>query len=293
MTANVEKKAEPQQPALIRMLNSPEVVAKLEQAARGALSHDPKALKAVIGSMIARAHREPDLLKCTADSVLSCVHYALSVGLDPSLPHGHIYIIPRKNKHQGGALRAEPMIGFKGFIELARRNGVLVNAQVVYRGELQRGLFEYDVVNAEVRHKYDPEVDRSDDQVALAYARAVFGSGQAVAEVLSRKQIEARRDRSAASRHGPWTTDFAAMARKSAVRALMSSGLVPLSPDVLQVIRNDEVVETSGTRSFSGTFTAAQADDVIDYDQIPEITAFEPDDGDDENTDAADSASES
>jgi recombinational DNA repair protein RecT len=58
--------------------------------------------------------------------------------------------------------------------------------------------------------------------------------------VLSRKQIEARRKRSDARDRGPWVTDFAAMCRKSAIRALLVGGRVPLSSEMEHALTEED-----------------------------------------------------
>lgn len=182
----------------------------------------------VVPRLLARAARNPDLLKCTPLSIYTAVHQALQLGLEPESPLGHFYMIPRKNKHANGAVEAVPLIGYKGFCELARRSGEIakLDAHVVYEGET----FEYDRGAGVVKHPYKWDVERTDAKIVGAYAYAKLkGVDDPIVAVLSRAEIEARRGRSMASDSGPWRSDYAAMARKTAIRALMTGGLIPLS----------------------------------------------------------------
>lgn len=182
----------------------------------------------IVPRLIARAARNPALLKCTPISIYTAVHQALQLGLEPESPLGHFYLIPRRNKHADGATEAVPLIGYKGFCELARRSGEIakLDAHVIYSGEE----FTYDRGQGRVSHPYKFEVDRSDQNIIGAYAYAKLkGVDDPIVAVLSRSEIEARRSRSLAADSGPWKTDYAAMARKTAIRALMTGGLIPLS----------------------------------------------------------------
>ena len=182
----------------------------------------------VVPRLLARAARNPALLKCTPLSIYTAVHQALQLGLEPESPLGHFYMIPRRNKHADGATEAVPLIGYKGFCELARRSGEIakLDAHVVYEGET----FEYDRGAGVVKHPYRWDVERTDAKILGAYAYAKLkGVDDPIVAVLSRAEIEARRSRSLAADSGPWKTDYAAMARKTAIRALMTGGLIPLS----------------------------------------------------------------
>ena len=61
------------------------------------------------------------------------------------------------------------------------------------------------------------------------YAIARIRDGSIAYEVLTRQEIDARRNRSQSSGSGPWVTDYASMARKTGLRLLFAGGLVPLS----------------------------------------------------------------
>lgn len=229
-------------------------------------------MRRLIPIVISRVARRPELLECTPDSFYSAMHLAAQIGLEPEGPHGHFYFIPRANKHRGGAKEVVPLIGYKGLCELARRSGQIerLEAHLIYEGEE----FSYDRGTGAISHPYRMDVDRGDGRIIGAYATAYLkGSAQPVVLVMTRAEIEGRRKRSLARDGGPWVTDYAAMARKTVIRALLNGGLVPLTPqmavaieaEVEEEIKQAEVdvvpepVETrSAARKLANTLGARQ-----------------------------------
>ncbi len=251
----------------LAILENPDAIPKLLAVARGEFEQNASAVKRVLRGLTAAARRNPDLMECTPESIYGCVHFALSVGLDPSLPHGHIYVIPRKNKHRGGSKEAESMIGYKGWIELARQCGVWMDANCIYEGEA----FHYDRGTGEITHPFDFTVNRDDDKLIGAYAVARTKQFERpVSFVLTRADIEKRKKRGVGSQPA-WSTDYAAMCRKSAIRALMTSGLVPVTPAVSRAAMIERGVEEEG-RPFSASVEVVDiGGDQEDYSKIPEI----------------------
>lgn len=180
--------------------------------------------KALINIVLKCAGDVPKLYACSDKSLALSVMVLAETGLKPGATMGHAYLIPRGNE-------CTVLIGYKGLVELARRNGVHVRAEVVYQKEIDDGAFSATVEPPTLEHSFLPLelADKADKHLALAYAIAVLPGGHRVQTILDRGDIDARRKRSAASGNGPWGTDFAAMARKSAIRALLNGGLVPMS----------------------------------------------------------------
>jgi len=211
----------------------------------------------LVPKFLSRASRNPALLKCTPLSVYTTVHECVQLGLEPMCPRGHYYVIPRKNKHLSSAAtrrakrnvdvyEATGMLGYKGMIELARRSQQIkkIDCAAVYEGEE----FEFDRGTGVISHPYEFGVDRSDKKLVGAYAYAELANGERVARVLDRAQIEARRERSMAKNDGPWVTDYEAMAIKSAVRALLSSGLVPMTEPLAAAIEREDERERQAAK---------------------------------------------
>ncbi|MEM7515311.1 MAG: recombinase RecT [Planctomycetota bacterium] len=158
----------------------------------------------------------PNLAKCDAFSFLGCVMSLAQLGLEPNTQLGQAFLIPREVKENGqktGKFQCTIMIGYQGMMELARRSGASIRGFVVREGdhlEVQYGLYP--------RLEHTP-LAPSSAEVTHAYAVATYSNGSPPQfELLDREQIEERRKRG--NGRGPWRTDYAAMAKKSAVRAL-------------------------------------------------------------------------
>ena len=174
----------------------------------------------------------PKLASSTPESFMSALMQCAQLGLEPNTPQGLAYLVPYFNK-QTNTTECQIQIGYKGLLELMWRSGMVesINADVVYRQEVERGLFEYESgMRVMLRHKInlldDIRSDNNDDIVA-AYACATLKSGQVVVRVLTRKELDQARKMSA-SGSGPWKEHYKSMALKTAIRRLAS--WVPTTP---------------------------------------------------------------
>lgn len=201
--------------------------------------------------------RNPKLAECTSETLCASLMLSAELGLEPSGPRGHAYLIPRNTTIKGSSpprkeMQCTLMIGYKGYAELARRSGevVRINAQPVYQGEVDRGLWTASLEPAEITHEYALDIDRSDSELVAAYAVAEMKDGSRAQAILSYRQIEAHRAR---GDNGPaWTSDYAKMARKTALRELLAGGLVPIGAAVERALDKDAdapAIETTATVS--------------------------------------------
>lgn len=160
----------------------------------------------------------PDLALCTTASFVGCVMQAAQLGLEPNTPLGYAWLIPRKNKKlDAGQRECTLLIGYQGRMDLARRAGVPIRPPSVVR---EGDFFEYEKGTAPtLRHKESDDPNREDKPITHAYAVGKV-DGEPVFVVLTRGQIEKRRQRSQAADDGPWVTDYAAMCLKTAVHEL-------------------------------------------------------------------------
>jgi recombination protein RecT len=141
-------------------------------------------------------------------------------------------------------LRCGYVIGYRGYLELARRAGLRMNAGVVYADEIERGSFSWTVEPPAIDHAGALGVRRTDDALVLAYAVAVDRDGHRYQLVMDRQGIDEARGASGGGK--VWREHFASMARKTAIRRLLAGGLVPLSTELATAIdeeRRAEVVE--------------------------------------------------
>lgn len=186
------------------------------------------------------AVKNTKLRECSPVSIVSSLMLAAQLNLEPSSALGHAYLIPRRQE-------CTLLIGYKGLLELARRSGDIrsIAANVVYQDEVDLGLFHASYAPADVEHRFSVQnIDRRDQNIVAAYAVCELASGGTQIAILTRQDIEARRRKSGGN-GGPWKTDYAAMARKSAIRALLNGGTVPMSSQLRAAVTVENERELS------------------------------------------------
>lgn len=228
----------------------------------------------------AAATKNPKLMQCTPASIGICLTTCSEMGLEPGDVRGHVYLIPRENR-KAGIVECTLQIGYKGYAELGRRSGEIssIDASPVYKGEpftVSRG------AHPDIQHEWRSDVDRSDASLVAAYAVARMKDGSIAFEVLTRQEIDARRARSMSRDNGPWVTDYSRMARKTAIRALFTGGLVPMSAEIVRALDidnddNDDRILTvqaekpsSTMQSLASSSLKALAQQASQNDDIPE-----------------------
>ncbi len=171
--------------------------------------------------------RNPKLAACSKASFVLSIMEAAALGLEPDSVSGLAYLVPFKGV-------ATLIVGYRGLIQLAYRNPrvIGVGAEAVY----EKDGFEYELgLRPKLVHRPAMQTDRG--EVTAAYATAQIRGGGRPFVVLLKDEIEAHRLRSRASADGPWVTDYAAMAKKTAVRALAK--FLPQSPALMQALAGD------------------------------------------------------
>lgn len=154
-------------------------------------------------------------------SVLLAAMEAATVGLEPNTPLQHAWLVPRKDH---GVWEARFWIGYRGLLTLIHRGGAVreVVAGVVHENDEFGWGRELDRDTLTHRPGGD---NRGKATHVYAIARLINGGAQF--EVLTRAEVEKRREQSdgwkdAKSRpYSPWTKWPDAMWKKSAVRALV------------------------------------------------------------------------
>lgn len=163
----------------------------------------------------------PLLAQCTPESFLGALLTASQLGLEPG-PIGEAYFVPFNTK---GGMVCQFIPGYRGLIKLARNSGQLIDiwAEIVYENDH----FKYTLgLRRDIEHE-PAEGERGNP--IYVYAAAKLKDGGTPFVVLTHAEVEAIRARSKAKDNGPWVTDWAAMARKTAVKQL--SKWLPLSAE--------------------------------------------------------------
>ena len=182
---------------------------------------------------------QPKLLQCDKYSILKAIMEAAQLGLEPDGLLGHAYLIPYWNSKKN-CYEAQLQVGYRGFLDLARRSGQVshIFAQVVY--EKDHFKFAYGT-NPNLEHVPAAAADRG--KKIAAYAIAYLTDGRTPFEVMYRDQIEKIREMSkrATEEDSPWNTHEDEMWRKTVIRRLAK--YLPLSPELTRAAVLDEYRE--------------------------------------------------
>lgn len=176
------------------------------------------------------------LAQCVPATILGAVMTAAQLGLEFG-PLGHAYLVPYKG-------RCTLIVGYKGYIDLARRSGQL--RSIVARPVHVKDRFEFELGTDE-HLKHLPSLDGDSGPVIAYYGIAKLQNGDPIITVMSPAEVEKYRLRSAntSDQSNPWITDFDAMACKTVIRRMVP--WLPLSVEAAQAIESDEkVIEWTG-----------------------------------------------
>ena len=108
-----------------------------------------------MSSVIEIVTGSPELQQCNPQSILSESLKAASIHLPLNKALGRCYVVPFKNK---GVLTATMVIGYKGYIQLAKNSGKYrnINADVVYEGQISYKNY----LTGEIRIDHEPTSDK-------------------------------------------------------------------------------------------------------------------------------------
>ena len=186
--------------------------------------------------------RSPTLAKCSEASIIDALMIAGQMGLEPFGPLQHAALIPRYNG-KSKAFDCQFQVEYRGWLELIHRGGSIVSqtAGVVYQQEIASGAFKATHWPRSLVHEvtWEHEEWPDDNLVAAYYAADLVGGGK-FQIVLDRAEILKRRSASKAlGADQPWALHFAPMARKSAIIAAASSGMLKLSTEGAMAVEQE------------------------------------------------------
>lgn len=241
------------------LLQAPQTMKRFKDIAPKHLN--PERLLRVMAHAV---YKTPKLGECQPMTLLGAMMVCASLGLEPNTVLGHAYLIPFEKREKRGSnwvtvgVDVNLIIGYRGYIDLARRSGSLVSihADVVYgpgpnRQPPDEFSFEYGS-NMHLRHV--PIGDREGREAMWAYAHASLKDGQAF-EVLPYARVLVIRNNSegykSALRQGkdkpaflrsPWVAFEHEMAAKTMIRRLTK--VLPLSIEFANAAALDAMSET-------------------------------------------------
>lgn len=205
----------------------------------------------LLRAVFTAATRQPDLYRCTPQSVYRSVMLAASAGLMPDGITGQAYLLPYNNK--GNGLECQLQLGVEGMRVLARRSGEIkaIGQQVVREGD--DFSFEYGTT------KFLRHVPKPDNRAPIRafYSVAEFTGGGTDFEVMWKGEVDLVRARSRAKDSGPWVSDYEEMGKKTVTRRLCKR--LPKSEEMARLLDAD----------------ARSSDGLSQHDDVPVPTAVE------------------
>ena len=199
-----------------------------------------------VNNLTALVANDKKLQECNAMSVMYAAikATALDLPLDPNL--GFAYVIPYKNNRESNT-EAQFQIGYKGFIQLAMRSGQYktINVRDVREGEI----VGEDFVSGNLYFKKLSSGRESVPVVGyVAFFQLVNGFEKmmfwTVDEIKQHAMTYSKTYGSvikSVREASKWTTDFDAMAKKTALKLLLSKYGI-LSVEMKNAITNDQLV---------------------------------------------------
>lgn len=244
-----------------------------------------------ISSIISAVQATPALAECTNGSILTAALQGEALKLSPSPQLGQFYLVPYDNKKKG-AKEAQFQLGYKGYIQLAKRSGVYkkINVISIKEGEL----ISYNPLEEELEVRLiEDDLIREETATVGYYAMFEEANGYRHSMYWSKKKMLAHAGRYSkafsvdettiwtkngtkkkvsfadyeAGNYPPddewmyssfWYKDFDAMAHKTMLRQLISKWGT-MSIDLIQAVDADmAVIHEDGTKEYVET----DADDI-------------------------------
>lgn len=167
-------------------------------------------------------YRDPNLRDCTNQSKMLALADCAKLGLIPDRNLGHVWLVPFNNKFldptdKKWKSRKEVTLipGYQGYIELARRSGLVTNVHTWLVREGDGFQYWIDENGPHLRH--DPCAD-SDAEITDVYCIAKLKDGTPQIEKMTMAQVLKVKAESKAGDKGPWKDWFEEMVRKTCVR---------------------------------------------------------------------------
>jgi recombination protein RecT len=175
--------------------------------------------------------KNPELIKCTPQSLMGAVLTASQLGLEIGPVLGHCYLVPYKGQ-------IEFQIGYRGMLELSRRTGEIdtLYAECVYENDafnVQMGL------DATIEHT--PFFDGDRGKFKCVYAIAKFKNGGYNFKIMTKHEIDKIKAKAATQKI--WNEWYDQMALKTVVKQLFK--FLPISVELVsKIAENDGVIRS-------------------------------------------------
>jgi recombination protein RecT len=201
------------------------------------------------------ANKNPKLFECTPQSLIRAMSLSLISDLAPGGLQPVMWLIPRKNK--AGMQECNAEISWRGYVALAGRSGVRVDAIPVFRAD------KFSIIEGltpTISHEPDPDADHTWETLRGVYVRIYAGDSLSFSWI-SRGDIQKRRQ--SAQSDDIWAKWPIEQAQKTAIRYAAQRGRFPLDPEGSAALAEDrgepEAVEVLAERPETKQITSGLA----------------------------------
>jgi len=184
--------------------------------------------------------RTPRLLECDAASLFRCIAQCAELGLEPGGALGQAYLVPFLKE-------AQLIIGYRGYLELARRSGVLLQAETHIVYSKDKFTIEYGL---DPKLAHSPHLGSDRGAPVAVYFIGRLANGEKHVEIMPWDEIQKIKTRALArTPKSPWgEPDFEPeMARKTVIRR--AAKYLPLDGKLRDALEHEdelgEVVTTT------------------------------------------------
>lgn len=193
-------------------------------------------------SLITLASNDPQLNDAEPMSIISGAMQAAQLSLPLEKQFGFVYLIPFNTKNQQTKQwekKAQFVLGYKGYIQLAQRSGQYsrINVGNVYEGQLK----SWNPFREEL--EFDPQGKVNDEVVGyFGYFQLLNGFEKTVywtKEQIEDHRIQNNKGKNKQQLSGVWASNYDAMAQKTVLRSMLSRWGI-LSTEMQQAILADE-----------------------------------------------------
>ena len=240
---------------------------------------DPDRARRFVATITSSVAVNPALQDCDAGTILAGALLGESLNLHPSPQLGQYYLVPFKSKEkkdrQGNVTepettKAQFILGYKGYLQLAMRSGQLkkINVIEIKEGELRH----FDPLNEEIDCILISDWNKRNEAPTIGYyAFFELTNGFRKSIYWSREQMETHADTYSPAfskdafhklMNGEipekemwkyssfWYKNFDDMAKKTMIRQLISKGGCPMSTEMIGAYERDSKVITLDNGDF-------------------------------------------
>jgi len=264
---------------------------------------DPERAKRFIATITSAVAVNANLQECDSGTILAAALLGESLNLSPSPQLGQFYLVPFKD-NKNKIVKAQFIIGYKGYIQLAIRSGQYKRLNVI---EIKQGeLKHFDPLNEVIDYIMIDDFDKWEEAPTIGYyVMFEYINGFRKAMYWSKKKMLAYADKyapafsaqkysdliegripgltlkmiqdgvyivdktlyeTASKLSSFWYKDFDGMAKKTMIRQLISKWGVMSTEFVTAIEHDNKVVEAN-----NGNIVIADTPNIPDTSEIPEI----------------------